>query len=71
MLDESRIQFIRENTDPKQWFYVPTKENPVDDSSRGLKDVHLEKGCLRVLDFYENQRVNVDVSVDGDDNGCG
>ena len=39
----NRIQFIRENADPKQWFYVPTKENPADDSSRGLKDVHSEK----------------------------
>ena len=43
VLDESRIKFIIENADPKQWFYVPTKENPADDSSRGLKDVHLEK----------------------------
>ena len=24
----NRIQFIRENADPKQWFYVLTKENP-------------------------------------------
>ena len=39
----NRTQFIRENADPKQWFYVPTKENPADDSSRGLKDVHSEK----------------------------
>ena len=30
-------------TDPKQWFFKPTKENPVDDSSRGLKDLHSEK----------------------------
>ena len=39
----SRIQLIREKADPKQWFYVPTKENQADDSCRGLKDVHLEK----------------------------
>ena len=39
----NRIQFIRENADPKQWFYVPTKENSADESSRGLKDVHSEK----------------------------
>ena len=39
----NRIELIRENADPKQWFYVPTKENPADDSSRGLKDVHSEK----------------------------
>ena len=29
-------------TDPKQWF-GPTKENPANDSSRGLKDLHSEK----------------------------
>ena len=39
----NRIQFIRENEEPKQWFYVPTKKNPADGSSRGLKDVHSEK----------------------------
>ena len=39
----NRIQFIRESADPKLWFYVPTKENPAGDSSRGLKDVHSEK----------------------------
>ena len=39
----NRIQFIRENADPKQWFYMPTKENPADDSSRQLKDVNSEK----------------------------
>ena len=39
----NRIQFIRKNADPKQCFYVPTKQNPANDSSRGLKDVHSEK----------------------------
>ena len=34
----NRIQFIRENADPKQWFYVLTKDNSADDNSRGLKD---------------------------------
>ena len=29
-----RIQFIRENADPKKWFYVSTKENLAHDSSR-------------------------------------
>ena len=36
----ANIQFVRGNADPKQWFYLPTKEDPADDSSRGLKDVH-------------------------------
>ena len=43
----NKIQFIIENADPKQWFYVPIKENPADDSSRGLKK------CV----FRENKKV--------------
>ena len=43
MFVANRIQFIRENTNPMQRFYVPTKENPADDSFRGLKNVHSEK----------------------------
>lgn len=43
MFVANRIQFIRENTNLMQRFYVPTKENPADDSFRGLKNVHSEK----------------------------
>ena len=53
----NRIQFIRENADPKQLFYVPTKENPADDSSRRLKDVHSEK-TKRWFEDAGYQRVN-------------
>ena len=68
----NRIQFIRENADPKQWFYVPTKENPADDSSRVLKDVHSEKtkrwfegpGFL----WKSESEWSTQVSVDVDDN---
>lgn len=33
----NRISFIQEISDPKQWHYVPTKENPADLLTRGLK----------------------------------
>lgn len=33
----NRVQRIREITDPKQWHYVSTEENPADHASRGLK----------------------------------
>lgn len=33
----NRVQTIREITDPGQWFYVDTKENPADHASRGLR----------------------------------
>ena len=39
----NRIQFIRENANPMQWFYVPTRGNLADDSFRVLKNVHSEK----------------------------
>ena len=33
----NRIKFIRENSTLDQWLYVPSKENPSDDTTRGLK----------------------------------
>ncbi|XP_066919725.1 uncharacterized protein [Clytia hemisphaerica] len=33
----NRIKFIRENSALDQWLYVPSKENPSDDTTRGLK----------------------------------
>ena len=32
----NRISVIRDGSDPNQWHYVATKENPADDASRGL-----------------------------------
>ena len=32
----NRVQQTKEKTDVQQWHYVPTKENPADDASRGL-----------------------------------
>ncbi|RXN39575.1 LRR and PYD domains-containing 3-like protein [Labeo rohita] len=33
----NRVQKIRDSTDPRQWFYVETSQNPADCASRGLK----------------------------------
>ena len=33
----NRVKFIRVNSQLSQWMYVPTKQNPADDVSRGLK----------------------------------
>ncbi|XP_066499342.1 uncharacterized protein [Hoplias malabaricus] len=33
----NRVQRIRETTDPQQWHYVDTSENPADHASRGLR----------------------------------
>ncbi|XP_054762932.2 uncharacterized protein LOC129269456 [Lytechinus pictus] len=32
----NRVQLIRDNTNPKAWFYIDTKMNPADDASRGM-----------------------------------
>ncbi len=31
----NRVQKICQSTEPKQWLYVPTDENPADNASRG------------------------------------
>ena len=32
----NRVHMIQENSNVKQWKYVPTKENPADDTSKGM-----------------------------------
>ena len=33
----NRVEMIKEGSDPSQWFYVKSKENPANYSSRGLE----------------------------------
>ena len=33
----NRVKFIRENSPTDHWMYVPSKINPADDATRGLK----------------------------------
>ena len=49
----NRIAAIREVTDPKQWRYVETANNPADDASRGVsaKDLLENKCWLQGPDF--------------------
>ena len=37
----NRVQRIRETTNPEQWYYVDTEENPADHASRGLNVAEL------------------------------
>ena len=40
----NRTQQIRENTEVRQWQYVPTRENPADDVSRSLNAERVDSG---------------------------
>ena len=39
----NRVQQIREHSDPKQWKYVESKQNPADDASRGLSPKNISE----------------------------
>ena len=39
----NRVQTIRERSEPSQWHYVPTTDNPADHASRGLQASELSK----------------------------
>lgn len=67
------VQKIRENSTPDQWKYIETKENPADESSRGLPPQDLVNNSrwlsrpsfLRERELpYRNEEVNIDISQD-------
>ena len=41
----NRVSEIHEFSTPQQWRHVPTKENPADDLSRGLKASEMRENC--------------------------
>lgn len=48
----NRVQKIRQTTDPEQWHYISTKENPADLASRGTSAAKLENSTwLKGPDF--------------------
>ena len=69
----NRVQQIKEKTDVQQWRYVPTKENPADDVSRGLNATR-ENSSSRWFQgprflwqedkIWEKQTVNEELSED-------
>ena len=69
----NRVQQIRENSTPDQWKYIETKENPADESSRGLspQDLVNNSRWLSGPPFLwerelpnRNEEVNLDISPD-------
>ena len=45
----NRIAEIREKSEVQQWRYCPSKENPSDDASRGLKPSEMTSECRRLV----------------------
>lgn len=41
----NRVQLIRQTTDPKQWHYIDTAQNPADYASRGLSASEIMSTC--------------------------
>ncbi|KAL4006146.1 hypothetical protein ACER0C_005859 [Sarotherodon galilaeus] len=41
----NRVQLIRQTTDPKQWHYIDTAQNPADYTSRGLSASEIMSTC--------------------------
>jgi len=68
----NRVQQIRDNSSPDQWKYIETKENPADESSRGLSPRDLiDYQWLNGPPFLwqrelpnRNDDVNLDISPD-------
>lgn len=68
----NRVQQIRDNSTPDQWKYIETKENPADESSRGLSPQDLiDSRWLNGPPFLwqrefpnRNDDVNIDLSPD-------
>ena len=68
----NRVQQSRDNSTPDQWKYIETKENPADESSRGLSPQDLiDSRWLNGPPFLwqrelpnRNDDVNIDLSPD-------
>ena len=54
----NRVQKIGDTTDPSQWFYIETSQNPADHASRGLKVADLiDSDWLRGPKFLWEQEI--------------
>lgn len=63
----NRVQLIRNNSNPNQWYYVDTLENPADHASRGLhaSDIH-STNWLRGPKFLWEQELHLTPSTPTD-----
>lgn len=60
----NRVQLIRDNSDPSQWHYVDTSENPADHASRGLSASGIQStNWLRGPKFLWEQELHLSSSA--------
>ncbi|XP_030597267.1 uncharacterized protein LOC115788399 isoform X1 [Archocentrus centrarchus] len=60
----NRVQLIRDNSDPSQWHYVDTSENPADHASRGLSAAGIQStNWLQGPKFLWEQELHLSPSV--------
>ncbi|XP_055998018.1 uncharacterized protein LOC125647466 [Ostrea edulis] len=64
LLFTNRVQMIRDVTDPCQWYYVDTSNNPVDHASRGLRATEIQKSSWLTGPVFLWQHQLETVSVD-------
>ena len=53
----NRLSAIQNSTDVSQWHWVPTKENPADDATRGLKPHELDKRWINGPEFLRSSAI--------------
>ena len=63
----NRVQEIRTLTDHKSWHYVPSKDNPADEASRGSRLLHTDSQWFRgpaflLKDYSVEQEMNVELN---------
>lgn len=60
----NRVQRIKSTTDPKQWHFVKSEDNPVDHASRGLSACCFQSNWFTGPDFlWERELPRGDVMV--------
>ena len=73
-----RIHEIRNHSEPKQWYYVPSKLNVADDATRCVNVQNLQNNCrwfngpkflseVNVEEYLTRNNINLDAKVDNAD----
>ena len=58
----NRLSAIQDSTTAKQWHWCPTKLNPADDATRGMKPTELEKRWITDPEFLQKETIDYPTS---------